>query len=225
VNVVEPIVVKKRFGQEWTDIREFVRPNDYMVAALVDSKPTWTILEAWEWVLNNIRYPSGVFSDPDRHRHSAYGMVALPVIGPLISSRKYTTGDYWNFPAETLRDSMGDCEDSSFLLTSMLRRIDPSMEAYSTVGYFDAYGHVWTTILRNGEWLVLDTTLDRMPQLVPTERSRPMYRPLFRFNERDIAIVDPNFADLPILHERGKDSAIQTWYAVLAGDYRVRARI
>ena len=110
---------------------------------------------------------------------------------------------------------MGDCEDSSFLLTSMLRRIEPNMEAYSTVGYFDQYGHVWTSILRNGEWLVLDTTLDRMPQLVPTERSRPMYRPLFRFNERDIIIVDPNFADLPILHERGKDAVIQTWYAVL----------
>lgn len=215
------IVVKKRFGNEWTDVREFIRPNDFMVSQLVDSKAAWTIPEVWGWVLKNISYPYGALGgQPDRHHHAAYGMASLPIIGNLFASRKYKASDYWSFPSETLRDMMGDCEDSSFLLTSMLRRIDPGMAAYSTVGYFEDFGHVWTSVERQGEWLILDTTLTEVPQMIPTERSRPIYKPLFRFNDKDIVVVDSEFGTLPILHAQGKERAIQSWYSVLTQDYR-----
>lgn len=222
--MINPIIVKKRFGAEWTDIREFVRPNDYMVAMLVDSKPTWTILEMWEWVVKNIKYPFGVFSGPDRHHYAAYGWAGLPVLGPLLASRKLKTSDYWSFPSETLRDGMGDCEDSAFLLVSMLRRAGPSLPTYATIGFFQEFGHVWVSVWYQGQWLILDTTIEDIPPLIPTEQTRPAYDPLFRFNEQDIIIVNPELSLLPKeLHQQGKDIAIASWYTVLENDYRIEA--
>lgn len=219
------IVVKRRMGNELTDVREFIRPDDFMVAQLVDSKATWNILEAWEWVLKNVTYPYAVAGSPDHHSYSAYGLASIPILGPFLGSRRYSVSDFWSFPAETLRDMVGDCEDSSFLLTSMLKRIDPTMQVFSTVGYFEEYGHVWTSILYNGEWLVLDTTLTEIPAAIPTETSRPEYKPLFRFNDKEIVIEDGEFVEMPELHAAGKaeavGSAYQSWYSLVRSDYRI----
>lgn len=161
--------VAKRFGNELLDVREYIRPNTYMVEELVARTSFRSPEEAWRWVINNIAYPAG-----DGHTLSAYG-----------GSLSYSTLDYWETPSEVLRSRVADCEGRSFLLVSILRRVFPGIEAYATVGYYAGYGHVWVSIY-NGGWTVMETTADPpvngpIPEVLP-------YSPLFRFNERDVLV-------------------------------------
>jgi len=48
-------------------------------------------------------------------------------------------GEFWQFPSETLR-GFGDCEDSSILLTSLLKNFT---SAYTVLGNFEGWGHAW----------------------------------------------------------------------------------
>lgn len=166
------VIVSKRFG-EWVDVRDFVRPNDYMVSAVVKSRPSWTVRDLWQWVMEHIRYPSGGLFSLDRHVLYSYG-------------KRYVSIDYWSYPSETLQARVGDCEDSAILLTSMLRRAGYS--AFATVGFYKDFGHVWVSMRRDGAWLVLDTTLSSVPPVVPTEALAREYKPLFRFNEEEVLI-------------------------------------
>ena len=83
-------------------------------------------------------------------------------------------GEFWQFPGETLRGS-GDCEDSSILLTSLLRNFT---RAYVAVGTYRGLGHAWTQ--HNGE--ILDTTFTtaRFP---PDPES---YVCCFLFNDEEV---------------------------------------
>lgn len=59
--------------------------------------------------------------------------------------------EHWQFPAETLAREQGDCEDTSILLTSLLRNFT---NAYVALGSFQGFGHAWCQL--NGE--ILETT-------------------------------------------------------------------
>jgi len=166
------IIVSKRFG-EWVDVRDFIRPHDYMLSSVLATRPGWTVEELWRWVIEHIRYPRGGVLTADCHVLYTYG-------------KRYASIDYWSYPAETLRTGIGDCEDSAILLVSMLRHIDQF--AYATVGFYEGHGHVWVSISRGSDWLVLDTTLSRVPLVVPVESAARQYRPLFRFNEKEVVI-------------------------------------
>ncbi|GAI98236.1 unnamed protein product [marine sediment metagenome] len=52
-------------------------------------------------------------------------------------------GEFWQVPSETLVSKMGDCEDTSILLTSLLRCV--GIDAYTAIGEYLGYGHAWTT--------------------------------------------------------------------------------
>jgi len=59
-------------------------------------------------------------------------------------------GEFWLTPSETLKGH-GDCEDTSILLTSLLRNFT---NAYVALGNLGGYGHSWCQL--NGQ--ILETT-------------------------------------------------------------------
>lgn len=212
-----PVAVRKRFGNEWTDVRDFIRPRDFMVRNVLASRSSWSVVDAWRWVIENIHYPEGEGGLVDQHTVSAYqpcsGLLCA-VVGALVPKRRYSTMDFWNFPAETLRDGIGDCEDSAFLLTSMLRSLYPDMPVYATVGFFDEFGHVWTSVNQSGNWLILDTTLPRLPSTIPDERTVTRYRPIFRVNEEEVLVETDEFIVPERMHTLGKDIRVRSWYVI-----------
>lgn len=72
--------------------------------------------------------------------------------------------DYWRYPNETLQTG-GDCEDTSFVLESML--LNRMAEAYMVAGYFigdQLYGHAWVLVRLPGKGdFILESALDFYP--------------------------------------------------------------
>ena len=214
----ERFVVRKRFGDELTDIRHFIRPDDVMVRDVLASRPSWTVEAIWRWVVENIAYPAGNPLLQDQHALFAY-QVPVPVLGALLPRKTYATLDFWNFPAETLRDGQGDCEDSSFLMVSMVRAALPSVPVYASVGYFQDFGHVWVSVAGPDGYWIYDTTLppDELPQAPPLEAQAPAYRALLRFNDREVILEE----EPPAIPERVRDlgelrrKQLRSWYVLL----------
>jgi len=197
--------VAKRFGQELLDVREFVRPGTYMVGELVTRQNFARPEDAWAWVLANIKYPWGPIDRQDRHVMMAY-------LEPRTRRARYVyeTDDYWEMPSEALRDLTSDCDGRTFLLASILRRAWPNLAAYATVGYYEGYGHMWVAVWQNG-WRVMETTLDGPPASMSPEG--PPYRPLFRFDEREVLV---GRWEVPAkIKDREKTAKINTAYNLL----------
>lgn len=89
-------------------------------------------------------------------------------------------GEFWQIPSETLR-GRGDCEDTSILLTSLIRA--GRMPGYTVLGNFQGYGHSWVT--ENG--LIYETTYTRA-RPVPDPQN---YCPYVCFNEREVIELWP----------------------------------
>jgi len=66
-------------------------------------------------------------------------------------SYRYDTGEFWQLARETLARQRGDCEDTSILLTSLLRNFT---DAKVILGDYYGYGHAWCQL--NGQ--ILETT-------------------------------------------------------------------
>ena len=82
--------------------------------------------------------------------------------------------DFWQFPAETLALGSGDCEDCSFLLTTLLMAsgISPycvRVVLGRVVGLDgQSGGHAWPIYKdEEGVWRVLEATLDAFPEEWP----------------------------------------------------------
>ena len=58
-------------------------------------------------------------------------------------------GEFFQFPSETLITRRGDCEDSSILLTSLLKA--KNLNAYVVLGEYQGWGHAW--VISEGEIL------------------------------------------------------------------------
>ena len=212
--IVETLAVRKRFGDEYTDVRDFVRPHDFMVRQVVAGRRDWTPELMWRWVVESIRYPAGSTRTLDRHSMAAFH-AAIPIIGVLFPAKRYVAYDFWEFPAEVLRDREADCEGSAALLVSMLRCRWPNFPAYVSVGYFREFGHVWVSVASGSDWQIWDTTLGYVPDPAPVERTSPDYRVLFRYNEREVIQVAEELLVPERTWEPGKDSALRSWYVVV----------
>lgn len=212
--IVETLAVRKRFGEEYTDVRDFVRPRDFMVRQVVKGRDDWTPERMWRWVVESIRYPAGSPRTLDLHLMAAFSS-PVPVLGWLLPFRRYVTRDFWEFPAEVLRDGMADCEGSAALLVSMLRCQWPTFPAYVSVGYFREFGHVWVSVPSGSDWQIWDTTLGYVPSPPPVERTAPEYRVLFRYNEREVVQVAEELLVPEQTWEPGKDNALRSWYVVV----------
>jgi len=67
-----------------------------------------------------------------------------------ISYRR-DVGEWWSWPWETIKRGTGDCEDTTILLTSLLRNFTG---AHVALGSFQGYGHSWCQL--DGQ--ILETT-------------------------------------------------------------------
>lgn len=106
-------------------------------------------------------------------------------------------GEFWMTPSETLR-GYGDCEDSSILLTSLIRA-GGSPNCYVALGSLGNnlgnYGHAWCQL--DGQ--VLETTYTRA-QPVPDPQH---YCPYCLFNESEVIELWPGALDE--VFELGRD--------------------
>jgi len=89
-------------------------------------------------------------------------------------SYRLDAGEFWQVPSETL-GGYGDCEDSSILLTSLLRNFT---QAHVAVGLYQGYGHAWCQL--DGQ--LLETTYTRA-RLVPDPQD---YCPYVIFNDQEV---------------------------------------
>ena len=102
--------------------------------------------------------------------------------------------DLWLFPEETLILGKGDCEDTSFLLASLLLASGISEQCVRVVmgrvaSPAGAYGHAWVVYqCESGQWGLLETTLESAPpRLAPADPftlpgNQYQYQPQFCLN-------------------------------------------
>jgi len=90
-------------------------------------------------------------------------------------SYKRDVGEMWQFPSETLARDQGDCEDTSFLLCSMLRNFT---NAQVVLGDYQGYGHAWVT---NNGFMYETTYTQARPVPDPQD-----YTPLVLFDDQEV---------------------------------------
>ncbi|MBA7535588.1 hypothetical protein ES705_27846 [subsurface metagenome] len=94
-------------------------------------------------------------------------------------------GEFWQTPSETLK-GIGDCEDTSILLTSLIRA-GGTPNCYVALGNLGGYGHAWCQL--DGQ--ILETTY-RFAQPV---RDPQDYCPYCIFNESEVLELWPGALD------------------------------
>lgn len=115
------------------------------------------------------------------------------------------TDEHWQFPSETLR-GMGDCEDTSILLTSLLNNFT---NAYVVLGDYQGYGHAWCQL--DGQ--VLESTYTEA-RPVPDPGN---YEPLVLFNNVEVYELYPGaLADIFTLR-RDEAAKLNLMAGVLGG--------
>ena len=102
-------------------------------------------------------------------------------------------GEFFQFPSETLRGS-GDCEDSSILLTSLLKNFT---NAYTALGSFEGWGHAW--VVNEGE--ILESTYTKARRVPDPEH----YCPYCLFDDEEVLELWPGA--LEEVFELGRDEA------------------
>ncbi len=94
---------------------------------------------------------------------------AYDIIAPVRyqdDDRVWNCADWWQLPHETLNRQAGDCEDTSFLLTSLLIATGLSRDKVRcAIGVVTLngiqYGHAWVEVKRtDDQWWWLETTWD-----------------------------------------------------------------
>lgn len=102
--------------------------------------------------------------------------------------------EYWQYPLETLQRGAGDCEDNSFLLTSLIRNGEM---AYAVIGWFIYQGYGWGHVWVSCRQCIFDPTLTMMPEN-PWQKESDLaafYIPMLYLTESEVYAV-PGFTDL-----------------------------
>jgi hypothetical protein len=131
-------------------------------------------------ILKNLRDTEALPSSKNPGDFDRRAMIIWHFVATYIKyvhdTGKYKTGDFWLFPSETFALRKGDCEDSTFLLASLLiaSSISPFCVRVVLGEVFDEKnksigGHCWPVYKNEtGRWCILESTLDRAPALLPT---------------------------------------------------------
>ena len=180
---LDQYLVQVRFFGERRDIREFIQPRSAPVLDVAEGLPAdkdQAVREVWKYIERNIMYPP---VQPYDYRYQeaflkqAEGVKVFEPPVALISETRY---DFWQMPAETLAEGIGDCEDMTFVGVSVLRNRLSADEVFANIGLWEGYGHAWITVLNNGQARVVEPT--RAPQW-PLRLEYPDYVPYVRFND------------------------------------------
>lgn len=142
--------------------------------------------------------------DFDKRAMVIWGFVAANV-NYVYDTSQYKKDDFWLFPPETHQIGKGDCEDTTFLLASLLIACGISPFCVRVVlgnthdaGEKPLGGHCWPVYKNEaGRWCLLETTLDTIPGEMPdadelTLKGRPFrYEPLYCFNDHHLWEILP----------------------------------
>lgn len=148
----------------YLDPNKFITPDDPSVQAVAVS------------IINKI----GDQDSLDARLREAYNYVALN-IRYVTDKQQYGYPEVWAMPDETLKRGLGDCEDSSFLLCSLLHSL--GVDARVVFGEHKGQGHAWVEAWINGAGGILETTSDQPftgfadPGAYSAERSVGAYAP------------------------------------------------
>lgn len=124
-------------------------------------------------------------------------------------------GDVWYFPAEAIHIGHSDCEESSFILCSLLRACGLSAdEIFVALGTYGIAGHAWCTLLDSGKYWVLETTLSKAPDNIP-QQVYP-YRPFILFNDVHAIEFRSGFV-LTKMNQKEKVRQIEEFYGIMVG--------
>ena len=100
-------------------------------------------------------------------------------------SYRYDVGEFFQFPSETL-GGYGDCEDTSILLTSLIRA-GGVPNSHVVLGSLGGYGHAWCQL--DGQ--ILETTFTRARPVPDPEH----YIPFVIFDDQDVIELWPGAMD------------------------------
>lgn len=147
---------------------------------------------------------------PQAREAGTFDLRAWTIWDYVARSVKYVTDkqfcgleDFWLYPEETLMLHKGDCEDSSFLLATLLLASGISEHCLRVVlgkvsSPDGAYGHAWVVYQNEaGAWCLLESTLDTVPaQLAPADPfTQPgnsyLYQPQFCLNAAHLWSMTP----------------------------------
>lgn len=132
--------------------------------------------------------------------------------------------DFWQFPEETLILRKGDCEDSSFLLATLLLASGISDHCVRVVlgkvtSPDGVIGHAWVVYQNeSGVWCLFESTLDSVPSnLIPADTlTQPggqyQYQPQFCLNDAhlwSVGTAQTPMADYLKMRERKIGSRIK----------------
>jgi len=179
-----------------TDIREWMKepPNNKLSEALSEIKdlPKWKRLGSFDWLARLI-----------------WDYVAKKITY-VYDKEAHGLPDFWMLPEEVLTLEKGDCEDSTFLLCSLLLAsgISPFCVRAELGRVYDENGdllggHAWPVYLdEQGKWRLLESTLDSVPERMPLADSFTLpdiefqYEPLLCFNQYHLWLVKPSTMDI-----------------------------
>jgi len=170
----------------------------------VGKSPIWRLTENTNSIFNKDVLP-GV---------SKVAIKAMTEVG-LREVIDITVKDNHNFVLADSHVIASNCEDTSILLTSLLRNHLPADCVYCTIGEFEGHGHGWVTLVKEGEHYVLESTLDRAkPSLWETRElgAKEQYFPVRRFNDLLYEDLQPSKV-LERDMERTLLEALQGFYA------------
>jgi len=167
---------------------ELITPNNAAVVDVYNSvaeglSDEEAVLALWDCVCRCIEYPMTLTGRPtDMHVLDAFVKNNRAFLGPTYYVHT-ASDDFWQFSHETIAWG-GDCEDTSSLLCSLLRRRFDADTVFVEVGVWSGGGHAWV----NFDGRIMETTLDSLP-------SQPWslqdgYSAEIKYNDQ----VDPGYA-------------------------------
>ena len=75
--------------------------------------------------------------------------------------KQYGIQEHWALPIETLKRGTGDCEDTSFLLASLLLAAGVTPQNVRVaLGRTSSGGHAWVEVRTDKGWYILESTSD-----------------------------------------------------------------
>jgi len=181
---------KVRCGDELCVLPQFVQLQAPCILEIVNECKAATeqesILNCYDYVCRNISYPlTWDGKATDYHKISAFPS-HIGILGTSYRVSK-TTEEFFQYPGETLAwgsngKGIGDCEDTSILLTSLLRNFMPPDRVFCIIGNYQIFGHAWVQVkLKDGNLAILETTLTSAPPN-PWRLAGP-YSPYILFND------------------------------------------